>query len=113
MKARSIQLRQEVFETDAWKIADWLDDHEVIQYLNEGQNVVKSIKQVIQRVNMPVLTHLFNQNGSFFIIIEEKIIIRIKGNQGQRYIVLQIRHNMLKQFYLRARVQLAIILLHC
>lgn len=72
MKARSIQLRQEVFETDAWKIADWLDDHEVIQYLNEGQNVVKSIKQVIQRVNMPVLTHLFNQNGSFFIIIEEK-----------------------------------------
>ena len=31
MKARRIQLRQEVYQDDAWKIADWLDDHEVIQ----------------------------------------------------------------------------------
>ena len=93
MKACSIQLRQEVFETDAWKIADWLDDHEVIQYLNEGQNVVKSIKQVIQRVNMPVLTHLFNQNGSFFIIIEEKQPIGFlrlvpKGKTAEMVIVI-------------------------
>ena len=72
MKARSVQLRQEVFKADAWKIVEWLDDHEVIKYLNEGQNVVKSIVQAIQRVNMPILTHLFNQNGSFFIIMEEK-----------------------------------------
>lgn len=93
MNARSIQLRQEVFETDAWKIADWLDDHEVIQYLNEGQNVVNSIKQVIQRVNMPVLTHLFNQNGSFFIIIEEKQPIGFlrlvpKGKAAEMVIVI-------------------------
>lgn len=93
MNARSIQLRQEVFETDAWKIADWLDDHEVIQYLNEGQNVVNSIKQVIQRVNMPVLTHLFNQNGSFFIIIEEKQPIGFlrlvpKGKTAEMVIVI-------------------------
>lgn len=72
MEAHSVQLRQEVFEADARKIADWLDDHEVIQYLNEGLNVAKSIKQAIQRVNMPILTHLFNQNGSFFVITEEK-----------------------------------------
>ena len=72
MEARSVQLRQEVFRDDAWKIVDWLEDHEVVQYLNEGQNVAKSIKQAINRVNMPILTHLFNQNGSFFIITEKK-----------------------------------------
>lgn len=72
MKACNVQLRQEVFEADAWKIADWMEDYEIIKYLNEGQNVARSIKQVIQRVNLPILTHLFNQNGSFFIITEEK-----------------------------------------
>jgi RimJ/RimL family protein N-acetyltransferase len=72
MKAHNIQLRQEVFEADAWKIADWMEDYEVVKYLNEGQNVAKSIKQVIQRVNLPILTHLFNNNGSFFNITEEK-----------------------------------------
>jgi len=93
MKARRIQLRQEVYQDDAWKIADWLDDHEVIQYLNEGQNVVESIKQVIQRVNMPVLTHLFNQKGSFFIIIEERQPIGFlrlvpKGKAAEMVIVI-------------------------
>lgn len=68
MKAFNVQLRQEVYQNDAWRIIDWLEDEEVIRYLNERQNVSKGIKQVIDRVNMPILTHLFNQNGSFFII---------------------------------------------
>lgn len=72
MKADKIQLRREVFEADAWKIAGWMEDHEIVKYLNEGQNVAKSIKQAIQRVNLPILTHLFNQNGSFFVITEAK-----------------------------------------
>ncbi len=68
MKAKNVHLRQEVFRTDAWKIIDWLEDHEVTEYLNEGQNVGESIKQAIYRIDMPILTHLFNQNGSFFMI---------------------------------------------
>ncbi|WP_035291816.1 MULTISPECIES: GNAT family protein [Clostridiaceae] len=63
-----VQLRQEVFKSDAWMIVDWLKDYEVTQYLNERQNVSKSIEQVIYRVNMPILTHLFNQDGSFFMV---------------------------------------------
>lgn len=63
-----IQLRQEVFKSDAWKIIDWLEDGEVSKYLNERHNVCKSIKQVISNINMPILTHLFNQNGSFFMV---------------------------------------------
>jgi len=68
MKACKVRLRQEVFSSDAWKIIEWLEDAEITQHLNERQNVCNSIKQVMNRVRLPVLTHLFNQNGSFFII---------------------------------------------
>lgn len=71
MVSSRIQLRQEVFSSDAWKIIDWLEDREISRYLNERQNVGSSIKQVMQRVNMPILTHLFNQDGSFFMITTE------------------------------------------
>lgn len=72
MKVNNIKLRQEVFANDAWKIIDWLEDEEVVEYLNEGQNVCKSIKQVIHNTNMPILTHLFNNDGSFFMVTTKK-----------------------------------------
>jgi RimJ/RimL family protein N-acetyltransferase len=71
MKAGNVQLRREVYRSDACLIIDWLEDDEIIKYLNEHQNVTNSILQVINRVNMPVLTHLFNQNGSFFVVDTE------------------------------------------
>ncbi|MGY0372988.1 GNAT family N-acetyltransferase [Clostridium sp. JNZ J1-5] len=72
MKGNNVKLRREVFKSDAWKIVDWLEDDKVTEYLNERQNVGQSIKQVIYRVNMPILTHLFNQDGSFFMITEKE-----------------------------------------
>lgn len=68
MKAVKVRLRQEVFSSDAWKLIKWLEDTEITQYLNENQNVGNCIRQVMSRVNLPILTHLFNQDGSFFII---------------------------------------------
>lgn len=68
MSKNETMLRQEVYESDAWKIAEWLEDHEVTQFLNEDQNVSDIIKQTIYRINSPVLTHLFNRNSSFFMI---------------------------------------------
>ena len=50
MGNKSVQLRQEVYRSDAWKIIDWLEDDEVSRYLNEDQNVTESIRQVINRV---------------------------------------------------------------
>lgn len=93
MKARSVQLRQEVFADDAWKITDWLEDHEVVKYLNERQNVAESIRQVMQRLNMPILTHVFNQNGSFFIITDKEEAIGFlrlipKGKLAEMVIVI-------------------------
>lgn len=72
MKAFDVQLRQEVYRSDAYRIIDWLQDEEITRYLNENQNVCSSIRQVINRVNMPILTHLFNDNGSFFIVTANK-----------------------------------------
>ncbi|KYH29151.1 MULTISPECIES: GNAT family N-acetyltransferase [Clostridium] len=94
MKAVKVRLRQEVFSSDAWKIIQWMDDTEITQYLNESQNVGNSIRQVISRVNMPILTHLFNQNGSFFILttIDNEPIgfLRLvpKGNNVEMVIVI-------------------------
>ena len=67
-----IQLRQEIMKSDALRIADWLEEVSVIQYLNEELNVSDSIRQTIARVNMPILTPLFNRNCSFFIITNQE-----------------------------------------
>lgn len=68
MEDNNVELRQEVFKSDAAIIANWLEDTEITQYLNEKQNVSRSIKDIMYRVNMPILTHLFNKNGSFFMV---------------------------------------------
>jgi len=68
MQALNVQLRREVYSNDVWKIISWMEDDEVTRYLNEYKYISNSIKQVLNRVNLPVLTHLFNNNGSFFIV---------------------------------------------
>lgn len=93
MKKNMVQLRQEVFESDAWKIIDWMKDIEVIKYLNEKQNVGEAIKRLIYRINMPVLTHLFNQNGSFFIVTDKEEPIGFlklvpKGKNAEMVVVI-------------------------
>ena len=71
MNCNYLELRQEVFKSDALKIISWLDDEEVSKYLNESKNVTKSIERVIYTTNIPILTHLFNRNGSFYMITIE------------------------------------------
>ncbi len=68
MGDNNVELRQEVFKSDASIIANWLEDTEITQYLNEKQNVSKSIKDIMYRINMPILTHLFNQMVVFFMV---------------------------------------------
>lgn len=94
MNAVKVQLRQEVFSSDAWKLIQWMEDTEITQYLNESQNVGNSIKQVMRRVNLPILTHLFNQDGSFFILTTYENdpigFLRLipKGNNAEMVIVI-------------------------
>ena len=68
MEISNVALSQEVYRADAEKICDWLNDNEITSYLNEDSNVQKKLMRVVNRVNMPILTHLFNNNCRFFTI---------------------------------------------
>ncbi len=68
MRALQVNLKQEVTRNDALLIMDWMENHEVTRYLNEAADITSEIKQAINRVNMLILTHLFNRNGSFYLI---------------------------------------------
>lgn len=68
MEINSVILSPEVYRSDAEKIANWLSDEEIISYLNEDNKARENLINVINRVNMPILTHLFNNNCRFFTI---------------------------------------------
>lgn len=63
-----ISLRQDIFADDALKIADWLDDEDILVYLNEDKNISKSIRSLVQISNMPIYNQVFNKKGNFYLI---------------------------------------------
>lgn len=71
MKAVHVNLRPEITREDAYLVMQWMSDHEVSRFLNEKQNVTSAMERTLERVELPILTHLFNHNGSFFIVCTE------------------------------------------
>ncbi|MHB8130185.1 MAG: GNAT family N-acetyltransferase [Mobilitalea sp.] len=68
MRAIQVNLKQEVTRYDAMIIMNWMENNEITRYLNESTNIAFEIKQAIDRVNMIIMTHLFNKDGSFYLI---------------------------------------------
>ena len=68
MKGPFISLRPEVTREHAQRMIDWLNEQEVRQHLSDDQNTVSSIEQILNRVDLPVLTPLFSAGGRFFMI---------------------------------------------
>jgi regulator of nucleoside diphosphate kinase len=62
-----ISLCPEITRADALTLMDWLDDESVTRHLSDSREVSRLIEQVIGRVQLPILTHLFNQGGRFFM----------------------------------------------
>ena len=62
-----ISLCPEITRADALTLMDWLEDESVTRHLSDSRHVSRFIEQVIGRVQLPVLTHLFNQGGRFFM----------------------------------------------
>jgi regulator of nucleoside diphosphate kinase len=62
-----ISLCPEITRAHALTLIDWLEDEEVTRYLSDSRYVSRFIEQVIGRVQLPILTHLFNQGGRFFM----------------------------------------------
>lgn len=62
-----VSLCPEVTRSDALLLMDWLQDESVTRHLSDSRHVARSIGQAIGRVQLPILTHLFNQGGRFFM----------------------------------------------
>lgn len=71
MRAQQVMLKQEVTRNDALAIIDWLENREVSKYLNEGTHITQEICDMINRVNMFIMTHLFNRDGRFYMICKD------------------------------------------
>jgi regulator of nucleoside diphosphate kinase len=67
MSTPFISLCPEITRANALNLVDWLEDENVIRYLSDSRHVSRHIEQVVSRVHLPVLTHLFNQGGRFFM----------------------------------------------
>lgn len=62
-----VSLRPEITRTHAFVLMDWLEDERVTRYLSDSASVSRFIAQAVDRAQMPILTHLFNQGGRFFM----------------------------------------------
>ena len=62
-----ISLCPEITRADAFNLMDWLEAEHVTRYLSDSRHVSRFIEQVVGRVQLPILTHLFNQGGRFFM----------------------------------------------
>ena len=69
-----VSLRPEITRTHALILMDWLEDERVTQYLSDSNSVSRFIGQAIDRTQMPILTHLFNQGGRFFLAYDRNDI---------------------------------------
>lgn len=69
-----VSLRPEITRTHALILMDWLEDDRVTRYLSDSRSVSRFIEQAIDRTQMPILTHLFNQGGRFFMAYDRNDI---------------------------------------
>jgi len=99
MRALQVNLKLEVTRNDAIAIMNFMEDHEVTKYLNEISNISSEINQAISRVNMFIMTHLFNRNGSFFVICTGEnnpvgfLKLVHKGSEAEMVVVIGDRKN--------------------
>jgi regulator of nucleoside diphosphate kinase len=65
-------LRPEIARADALTLVDWLEDESVTRFLSDSSNVSRFIERALERVQLPILTHLFNQGGRFFMVCDRR-----------------------------------------
>lgn len=71
MNTPFISLCPEITRANALTLMDWLKDESVTCYLSDSRHVSRFIEEVIGRVQLPILTHLFNQGGRFFMAYDQ------------------------------------------
>ena len=56
MMYKDINLQQEIYRQDVYKLMDWLRDDEVSRYLNEEKGIINSLDYLLRASTVPVLT---------------------------------------------------------
>lgn len=69
-----VSLRPEITRRHAMILMNWMEDERVTRYLSDSQSVSGFIAHAIDRTQMPILTHLFNQGGRFFMACDQNDI---------------------------------------
>jgi regulator of nucleoside diphosphate kinase len=89
-----ISLCPEITRADAFHLMDWLEDEQVTRYLSDSRHVSRFIEQVVGRVQLPILTHLFNQGGRLFMACDRHDVpvgfVRLIKNEADCEMVLVI-----------------------
>lgn len=67
MKKPFVSLRPEITRSHAFMLMNWMEDDRITRYLSDSSSVSRFIAQAIDRAQMPIMTHLFNQGGRFFM----------------------------------------------
>ncbi|MGD9774719.1 GNAT family N-acetyltransferase [Diaphorobacter sp.] len=94
-----VSLCPEITRANALTLMDWLEDEGVTRYLSDSRHVSRFIEQVIGRVQLPILTHLFNQGGRFFMAYDRHDVpvgfVRLvkKGADCEMVLVIGNRDN--------------------
>lgn len=68
MKQQGVRLRREVYRQDVEKMARWMADEEVTEFLNEEQNIDHELHGLLDRSQLPIYSPHFNRGGSFFLV---------------------------------------------
>ena len=84
MNTPFIALCPEITRSNALTLTDWLEDEAVTRYLSDSRNVSRMIEQVLGRVQLPILTHLFNQGGRFFMACDQHDVPGDQRRQGRQ-----------------------------
>jgi regulator of nucleoside diphosphate kinase len=94
-----VSLCPEITRADALTLMDWLEDECVTRHLSDSRHVSRFVEQVIGRVQLPILTHLFNQGGRFFMAYDRHdarvgFVRLVKtGPDCEMVLVIGDRHN--------------------
>jgi len=91
-----IRLRSEILQQEARIVAGWLEDEEVLLHLSDAPGVSRAIEQALSRANLPVVTHLFNQGGRFFLAEDRGApagFVRLASGNREMQIVLMVERS--------------------
>lgn len=63
-----VELRGEVYRSDMERMIRWLQDEKVTAFLNEEQNVDRTLKRIVDHSTLPLFSPQLNRDGRFFMI---------------------------------------------